>query len=181
MRWASSPISAAVGGPPSSGASTPGSYRPKPCPCRPASFIRQLHLADRRPRAETPLFQTVASILCLRAGIPQALPRKYRQNLRLRIAAPGFLILLFTACQISPASASEPPWVDEFHELCGQTHLATGLTDEELSARLARCDRLARAITSGNHPGEKVYLFRLKKCRGFYQYLIDVDQAVGRK
>jgi len=171
VRWASSPIPAGFGSRTSSGVSTPGSYRLMACACRPAKSIRKLHLANWRQRAEISLFQALASITL----------RKYRHNLRLRITAPGFLVLLFTACQISPASASDLPWDDEFHALCGQTHLATGLTDEELRARLARCDRLAGTITNGNHPGEKVYLFRLKKCRDFYQYLIDVDQAVGSK
>lgn len=179
MRWASSPIPAAFGGPRRSGVPSPGSCRSMACACRLASSIRTSHLADRRQWAETSLFQTLASVPRLWPGIPQAILHKCRQSLRPSITGPGFLVLMFAACQAGLASASDLPWVDEFHELCGQTHLATALTDGELRARLARCDRLAATITNGNHPGEKVYLFRLKKCKDFYQYLIDVDQAVG--
>ena len=179
MRWASSPHSAASGSPASSGVSTPISHRPTVCGCRPADSVRQVHHTAWRKRAETSLFQMLTHICRRWRGAPAVISREFHPHQDRRSTGPGFLGVMCACLLVGSASASQPSWIDEFHDLCGQPDRATRLTKDELAARLARCDRLAGTIANGTHPGAKVYLFRLKKCRDFHQYLIDVDQATG--
>ena len=92
---------------------------------------------------------------------------KKRSLLALLIALNFFL------ASAIPCTAAEP-WKEEFDRLCGYTETAGSLPAEELRKILADCDTLLGTLQNLDVPDKKVYVFRLKKCRNFYQYTIDL-------
>ncbi len=67
--------------------------------------------------------------------------------------------------------ADKDTWQRELDELCGNPQAAMTLSDEEVTTLVERCDRTIAEITETDNPRKKLYLFRLNKCRDFYQYI----------
>ncbi len=103
-------------------------------------------------------------------------------NLRRSI---GILVLSLAVCGLAPAVAaaqdaaaqgekeSAPEWQKEFDEVCSKTQDAMTLATEELSALIARCDALQPRIEKLDETRRKVYLRRLRQCRGLYAYVLE--------
>ena len=95
-----------------------------------------------------------------------------RRRIALSFSVAGFLLLLLAA---GAAVAQEPSdWHSEFEAVCSTTDAAMSFTVEELTALVARCDRLAERI--GAEPEEsarRVYLRRLKMCRDLLSYVLE--------
>ena len=73
-------------------------------------------------------------------------------------------------------------WRAEFKDLCGSLETASALSEVELKARVERCSRLLSKIREGKAEGaHKVVVFRLKKCKAYYEYLIELKHAEGGK
>ncbi len=71
------------------------------------------------------------------------------------------------------AAVAADNWKDSFDEICGKVQNADSLSDKELSAMLDKADKLVPVIQASDDPGKKVYLQRLKRCRGVYEFMID--------
>lgn len=63
-------------------------------------------------------------------------------------------------------------WKDEFEEICAVVKAADSLPAEELQGLIARSDDLLPRIEASDDPAKKVYIFRLKKCRAFFEYIL---------
>ena len=84
-------------------------------------------------------------------------------------------IALFVAIAIMPAAAvAEDNWKEEFKRICSYTVSSDTLSDEELETLIKDSDVLIEKLEALDAPEAKVYIFRLKKCRNMYRYIIDV-------
>jgi Spy/CpxP family protein refolding chaperone len=75
-------------------------------------------------------------------------------------------------------------WQQEFDAVCGKTQDAMSLTAEQLKSLVQRCDALEPRIEKLDETRRKVYLRRLKQCRGLYAYVLEsknVDSKSGNK
>jgi hypothetical protein len=88
-------------------------------------------------------------------------------------------ILLFSPS--SHASDDHNSLETAFNELCGQTEKVEALSAEEITKMIVQCDTLKEKITQSTHPGKKVLLFRLKKCRSFLEFIIQTKQLQPAK
>lgn len=75
-----------------------------------------------------------------------------------------------------PANPAQETWRKEFDDVCGKTQDAMTFSTEELTDLVRRCDALRPQIEKTatlNETGKKVYLGRLRMCRGLYAYVLD--------
>lgn len=75
-----------------------------------------------------------------------------------------------SAAQAAPAKAA---WQKEFDAVCSKTQDAMTFSPEELTALIQRCDALLPQIEKLDDTRKKVYVGRLRKCRGLYAYVLD--------
>ena len=68
-------------------------------------------------------------------------------------------------------------WKDEFELICSKVPIAPNLTEPELQSLLRRCSALHERIEGLDLPEAKIYLFRLDKCRSFFEYAIELQQV----
>ena len=64
-------------------------------------------------------------------------------------------------------------WQKEFEDTCSKTQDAMTFSQEELTSLISRCDDLQPQIEKLDETRKKVYLRRLKMCRGLYAYVLD--------
>jgi hypothetical protein len=76
-----------------------------------------------------------------------------------------------------PAAAVE--WREDFERLCAGIETAEGMSSEELEGAVKECDKLLKTLEEIDNPKKKMFIFRLKKCRNFYQYSIDLKEGKG--
>ena len=81
-------------------------------------------------------------------------------------------LLLVFAC-ISQAGT----WKDDFERLCSYTEEASSLSTDQIQELMQESDRLLKTLETVNEPEKKVYIFRLKKCRNFFEYILDLREA----
>jgi hypothetical protein len=62
----------------------------------------------------------------------------------------------------------------EFDRLCGQVQNAPNLTVEELEQLIEDCAALTQRLEQSENPQAKIWIQRLKMCRDFFEYSIDV-------
>ncbi len=97
----------------------------------------------------------------------------------LLLAAP--ILLSPTAAlaqpQKPPASDGQkeavPDWQKEFDEICSKTQDAMTFTVAELNTLIQRSDALEPKIEKLDETRRKVYLRRLRQCRGLYAYVLE--------
>ena len=82
---------------------------------------------------------------------------------------------MFVFVSVATAFAA-PGWRAEFEEVCAATDSAMTLSTDELTQRIARCDRLKPGIEAEDETVRKVYLRRLKMCRDLYAYVLERKQ-----
>jgi hypothetical protein len=73
----------------------------------------------------------------------------------------------------APANPAQETWRKEFDDVCGKTQDAMSFTPEELTDLIRRCDALRPQIEKLDESRKKVYLGRLRMCRGLYAYVLD--------
>jgi TolA-binding protein len=79
----------------------------------------------------------------------------------------------------SSASQGEPAkesWRKEFDDVCSKTQDAMTFSQQELTDLIRRCDALQPKIEKLDESRKKVYLERLRKCRGLYAYVLDAKR-----
>jgi hypothetical protein len=72
-----------------------------------------------------------------------------------------------------PGTVCAEDWRTEFDEICSKVQEGNSLDEEELRALIRRADVLMERIRNLDIEPKNVYLFRLKKCRAFFQYIIE--------
>jgi hypothetical protein len=75
-----------------------------------------------------------------------------------------------SAGQAEPAKET---WQKEFDAICAKTEDAMTFSQEELTDLIQRCDNLRPRIEKLDESRKKVYLERLRKCRGLYAYVLE--------
>ena len=87
-------------------------------------------------------------------------------------------IALFAAIAIMPpAAVAEDQWKEEFKRICSYTDASDTLSDEEFETLIKDSDVLIEKLEALDAPEAKVYIFRLKKCRNMYRFIIDTRAA----
>lgn len=86
----------------------------------------------------------------------------------MRILVGLLVAVIFLCVHAAPGHADD--WKAEFDALCSQVQAAEGKSTEELEDLIKRCDALMPVIKASDDPKKKVYIFRLKKCRKFFEY-----------
>lgn len=88
----------------------------------------------------------------------------------------GVLAMSAPQSSAAPANPAQETWRKEFDDVCGKTEDAMSFSPEELTDLIRRCDALRPQIEKSeklNETGKKVYLGRLRMCRGLYAYVLD--------
>ncbi len=65
-------------------------------------------------------------------------------------------------------------WKADFERICAQTEIATSLPEEQLQELIRDADDLLEHLGSLTTPEARVYVFRLKKCRAFFDYALQL-------
>ena len=73
------------------------------------------------------------------------------------------------------AAGNDAPdaWQKEFEEICSQTQDAMTFTPNQLQSLVHRCDALAPQIEKLDDVRKRVYLSRLRQCRGVFTYVLE--------
>jgi Skp family chaperone for outer membrane proteins len=74
------------------------------------------------------------------------------------------------AAQTNP---SQQAWQREFEDICSRTQDAMTFSQDELTALIQRCDALREQVQKLDDTQKKVYLGRLRMCRGLYAYVLE--------
>jgi hypothetical protein len=88
------------------------------------------------------------------------------------------MLLLFFICVFSHAAFASS-WTEDFDRICAQTEDAGSLPTAQLKELVKESDKLLEVIETGNDPGKKVYIFRLRKCRNLFAYILDLRERDG--
>jgi hypothetical protein len=71
-------------------------------------------------------------------------------------------------------SVAAQSWIEDFDKICAQAEIADSLSTEKLKELSVESDKLLEVIEAGNDPKKKLYIFRLRKCRNFFIYVMDL-------
>jgi hypothetical protein len=78
-----------------------------------------------------------------------------------------------SAAQANPAQET---WRKEFNDVCAKTQDAMTFSQEELTDLIRRCDALLPQIEKLDESRKKLYMGRLRMCRGLYAYVLDAKR-----
>ncbi|OIP44646.1 MAG: hypothetical protein COX17_06095 [Deltaproteobacteria bacterium CG23_combo_of_CG06-09_8_20_14_all_60_8] len=91
------------------------------------------------------------------------------------------MVLLATWGTMTAAVAmATGEWKVEFERICGQSNMAADLPAEQLERLIKDSDTLLLQLEKIKPEEAKVVIFRLKKSRNFFQYLLQ-SRAAGAK
>lgn len=76
----------------------------------------------------------------------------------------------------APTDTAQESWQKEFDNVCAKTEDAMTFSEDELTDLIRRCDSLQPRIEKLDESRKKVYLERLRKCRGLYAYVLDAKK-----
>jgi hypothetical protein len=83
-------------------------------------------------------------------------------------------LLGFALLQADVGHAAQ--WKKDFERLCGATAEAQNLPADKVKILIQESNALLKTIEGLKHPEKKVYLFRLKKCRDFFEYVLALSE-----
>jgi hypothetical protein len=89
----------------------------------------------------------------------------------------GFVLFLLLLMFYFSPQASAQPWIEDFDKICSQAEDADSLPTAKLKELVMESDKLLGVIEAGNDPRKKVYIFRLRKCRNLFVYVMDLREA----
>jgi|SRR5208337_3781651 len=81
----------------------------------------------------------------------------------------------------SQSTPAQEAWQKEFDDICSKTQDAMTFSQAELTALISRCDALQPLIEKLDETRKKVYLGRLRMCRGLYAYVLDSKKKNEKK
>ena len=68
-------------------------------------------------------------------------------------------------------------WKEEFERLCAQTEIVATLPDKQIRDLIKDSDALLEKLESLKDRQVRVYVFRLKKCRMFFEYSLELNDS----
>lgn len=81
-------------------------------------------------------------------------------------------------------AADEAPakeaWQKEFDTVCVKSQDAMTFSPEKLTALIRRCDALVPQIEKLDDTRKKVYMGRLRMCRGLYVYVLESKKSENK-
>jgi len=77
----------------------------------------------------------------------------------------------------SADSQQQLSWKEEFERLCAQTEIAATLPDQQIRDLIKDSDALLEKLESLKDRQVRVYVFRLKKCRMFFEYSLEFNET----
>lgn len=89
----------------------------------------------------------------------------------------GIVLFLFLLMSYYSPLASAQSWIEDFDRICSQAEDADSLPTAKLKELVMESDKLLEAIEASNDPRKKVYIFRLRKCRNLFVYVMDLREA----
>ena len=87
------------------------------------------------------------------------------------------LVLFIFLTSATALSAEKGNWKDRFDEICGKVQIAESLSTEEVQKLIKESEELIKRLQELDQPVKKVYIFRLKKCRSFFQYILQLRES----
>ncbi len=75
------------------------------------------------------------------------------------------------------ARTFEEEWRAEFQRLCGQAQAASSLASEELRSLVEESALLVEFFQARAERSQRVFLFRIKKCRSLFQYMLELRES----
>ncbi len=81
----------------------------------------------------------------------------------------------------SSSYATQELWREEFNELCGDTQKAATFGQDDLNKLVVRCDKLSSELSESDSAQKKAYIYRIEKCKNFYQFLIELLETERNK
>ncbi len=94
-----------------------------------------------------------------------------KRDVRFIAFVVAFLLLIF-----STAYPGQSDWKGEFESICSKVQIADRLSDEELKTLINRAETLINELRDRDLPSKKVYIFRLKKCKSFFEYILQLRE-----
>ena len=79
--------------------------------------------------------------------------------------------------QVPAESQQKLSWKEEFERLCAQTEIAATLPDQQIRDLIKDSDALLEKLESLKDHEVRVYIFRLKKCRMFFEYSLEFNET----
>ncbi len=89
----------------------------------------------------------------------------------------ALVLVLFAFTAVAFSSEKVKSWKDRFDEICGKVQIAESLSTEELQKLIRESEELIKRLQEIDQPVKKVYIFRLKKCRSFFQYILQLRES----
>lgn len=83
----------------------------------------------------------------------------------------GYLAAELSATKVSTGGTAA--WKEEFERICAQTEIATSLSAEQLYQLIKDSDVLLEKLHGVEDPWAKVYIFRLKNCKRFFNFALE--------
>ena len=106
--------------------------------------------------------------------------RLSRKNPLIIISIFIFVISLYVSLT-SSSYANQELWREEFNELCGDTQKAATFGQDDLKGLVVRCDKLSSELEGSDSTQKKAYIYRIEKCRNFYQFIIELLETERNK
>jgi len=75
------------------------------------------------------------------------------------------------------AVVEESSWKKEFERLCAETEIATTLPNQKIRDLIRDSDILLEKLESLQGSQTKVYVFRLKKCKMFFEFALQLNET----
>jgi len=97
------------------------------------------------------------------------------------VAVGGVLAVSQPRSSSSQPTATREAWQKEFNDICSRTQDAMTFSKEELTSLISRCDALKPEIEKLDETRKKVYLERLRMCRGLYAYVLESKTKDDKK
>lgn len=91
-------------------------------------------------------------------------------------AALFFMVMVSLFVFSSTCAVAAVSWQEDFDRLCGYTSQTEEMSVEKLKGLVEECDKLLEVIKKSNSPQKKIYVFRLTKCRNFFEYMADLKE-----
>ena len=85
-------------------------------------------------------------------------------------------VLMFSAAFCAETGQPDS-WKTEFERICGRTEIATALSPEELRELISNSDELLELLAGIEDPGAKIYIFRLRNCKAFFEYALQLEKS----
>ena len=89
------------------------------------------------------------------------------------VSLGGLLTVGGSASFAQQTDTAQASWRKEFDAVCARTEDAMTFSEDELTKLIRRCDELQPQIEKLDESQKKVFLERLRKCRGLYAYVLD--------